>query len=153
MEQRRLLTVLAGARWLSGLLPGGVGFVDRSCWSLLLRLGSLPRWRKMEGKHRLLLVPLGTVVDSSESLTGAATDVAGGLLDGEETIACLVELLSTGKGRRGGQCLLVLALLLLHRRRKESKEAEGHLASGALAGCSEKRREGLSGAREKGEEE
>ncbi|KAK6784295.1 hypothetical protein RDI58_017749 [Solanum bulbocastanum] len=100
MEQRRLLTVLVGARWLSGLLPGGVGFVDRSCWSLSLCLDSLSRRRKMEGKHRLLLVSPGVAVNSPESLIGADADVAGGSLDGEETIAYLVELLSIRKGSR-----------------------------------------------------
>ncbi|KAG5576553.1 hypothetical protein H5410_056687 [Solanum commersonii] len=104
MEQCRLLTVLTGPCWLSGLLPSGVGLIIRSYWILSLRLDSLPRRRKMEGEQKWL-VPAGSGATASPS------------------------------------------------EKKREKRGGGTSRRWSCRQLTEKIREGLSGARERGEEE
>ncbi|KAG5576552.1 hypothetical protein H5410_056686 [Solanum commersonii] len=74
------------------------------------------RWELLE-----LVASPRLAASPEENLIGAAADVAGGSLDGEETTACLVELLSTKKGSRGSQRLLVLLYCFFAEEEKREK--------------------------------
>ncbi|KAH0669518.1 hypothetical protein KY285_023685 [Solanum tuberosum] len=94
------VVVVVGCRWL------------QLCFSPAAGVAVLAGWLEKEGSGAGDCWSYYSTVSSpgcwcccSLVLTRAVAGVVGVSLDGDETIVCLIELLSTGKGRRGGERL------------------------------------------------